>query len=490
MGSAVISNSLILTLVYQSVVRVKGNPKTFMINRNTLRVLDTTVAELFSSDAAILINRIDHWLSLGYGLQYDNQYWWYSSYREIAKRELTWLSPSQVKRLIKRLKDAGVLIVRKLRSHLYVQTNHYRINYQRLQELISDPSVLSNGRDRPINETKLTNDPITEKTSEKNSEWDGTNLQENCDLWQNDDNLAKEESKDEPDRDKQTISQFHKFLVIELSECEWVNNPKAYSQKIIDNLLRGSSSSELLYEQWKETGTIDISSTQSDPPNLSQNSPESKHKNKPQEKELKEWQIKADDEELINAGYEVGDIYPEFIQWAVPRLKYHPDLTEYASKAHAIKKLKLEPQLALEMWRDFKRLLVRELEDKQKLESKGQRYFTPSWMKLPEDVPINQAKEASMTLNDAKASEQEAIEADRQDQKQLTAGDTDADQEDEPQEDEVELDPVENAKNALSLIQQFPDHPLGYQLLDNAKNKASEDEVEQINQLEDEKIPL
>jgi 16S rRNA G1207 methylase RsmC len=73
-------------------------------------------------------------------------------------------------------------------------------------------------------------------------------------------------------------------------------------------------------------------------------------------------------------------------------------------------------------WRDFKRLLVQEVKDKQDQEAKGQRYVTPSWMEQQVDVPVSEAKKASVELNEAKYDEQQSIEATRSQKPILTGG--------------------------------------------------------------------
>ncbi|MFB6276276.1 MAG: hypothetical protein ABEI32_09055 [Halothece sp.] len=128
---------------------------------------------------------------------------------------------------------------------------------------------------------------------------------------------------------------------------------------------------------------------------------------------LQEWQIKAEDTGLLEQGYQVGEIYPQFLQWATGKLKYHPDLTDYAAKAHALKKLTFERQLAFELWKEFKRLIVREMEDKQEQQKKGQPYYVPNWMKLPPDTPVKKAREASLELSQAQWDEQQRLEATR-----------------------------------------------------------------------------
>lgn len=139
--------------------------------------------------------------------------------------------------------------------------------------------------------------------------------------------------------------------------------------------------------------------------------------------------------------------------------------------------------------------MVREYEDKQVLEQKGQRYFTPSWMQLPQDVPVEQARQASVTLNEVKAQEQKAIDQHRQKTKPaLTAGNDDqqetkviADSND--QQDQQELNPVESVKNAIALMEKHSKHPatkgIVQNIINGAKANASESELEEIKRLED-----
>ncbi len=476
---------------------------------SNLRVCDKTIAILFGSDAAILLNRINHWLSLGYGIEHEGKRYWYATYKEIAERELDWLSPSQVKRLIQKLIKAGILLVKRLQSHLYRQTNHYRINWSRLKELLSNSGVLSNGRDRLLKKMESTNDLYTEITTEKTGSEEETNSiketneQQTTNKQNQTEQIAEEtEPLEQADQEDSNIRDFHNYLIIELARDPEINHPEAYAQKIVSNLLAGSPSSKILFNQWKKHGECNLSSSEVNPPQSSQKQPQNKQteqeQHQAQTEELKEWQIKPEDEELLDFGYQVGDIYPEFVQWCVPRLKYHPDLTDYAAKAHTLRKLKFEPQLALELWRDFKRLLVREYEDKQKMEEKGQRYFTPAWMQLPADVPVEKAKVASVELNQAKAQEQQAIDGQRQNnQATLTAGDDEHEQTEETGaiansedgNDQEELTPIESVESAIALMEKHPNHPVTKGIVENiingAKANASESELEEIKRLED-----
>jgi hypothetical protein len=182
--------------------------------------------------------------------------------------------------------------------------------------------------------------------------------------------------------------------------------------------------------------------------------------------------------------------------------------------------------------------------DKKTKESKGLPYFTPAWMQLPADVPVSEARKASVELNETKAKEQQAMEANRNDNAALTAGEAEKREkameletsysgeavvsegeeavvseeekeevseliEDEkamesetscfeeevvpsvPSEEEEEevLEPVEKVKNAIALLEKHPLNPIAEELathlISTARGKASESELEEINQLID-----
>ena len=53
----------------------------------------------------------------------------------------------------------------------------------------------------------------------------------------------------------------------------------------------------------------------------------------------------------------------------------------------------------------------------------------------------------------------------------------------EPEPEEI-LGTIENAKNAIKLIEKFPQHHIGQHLLDMAKAKATEEELREILKLE------
>jgi hypothetical protein len=477
-----------------------------MNNHISLRVLDANIASIFGVNAAILINRLRYWIKHGYGVEYQGRRYIYNTYRQWIKNEFPWLTARQLQKIVYWLRDLEILLIERLRSQQYNQTNFYSLNEEKLQEYL----VNSNSPAGELEDTKRGTDLYTEKTSIENEsesdsieKSDGKTNQQSVETIENGKTQATQETQAEPltetDRKESNLPAFHHYLVDKLINYPNINNPLAYAQKIIDNLRQGSASSQKLYEQWLECGEIDFSSSELNPPQSSQNPPQKEQTEQPQETGLREWQIKPDDTELLDFGYQVGDIYPEFVQWCVPRLKYHPNLTDYAAKAHILKKLKFEPQLALELWRDFKRLLVREYEDKQEMEQKGQRYFTPAWMQLPAEVPVEKAKVASMELNQAKAEEQRAIHGQQSNhQPTLTAGDneeepteeTSAIADSEDQNDQEELNPIESVKSAIALLEKHSNHPatkgIVQNLINGAKANASESELEEIQRLEDE----
>ena len=511
-----------------------------VINQSDLRVLDINLALTFGINEAAFINRLKFWQARGYGTLHEGKRWIYNTYEQWVTKELPWLSRNQFKRLIKNLRDLGVLLVKKLKARQWHQVNHYTIDEEALNRLVtattasvaSDHSIGSlSTDDQYAFKTAFKTERETNNFEEKfNSEFEAKEEQGENGIPQPtaSQNLSDEplnpngDQCSEPLENYSQLQAFHKELLRVLQFCDGINNPWAYAQKCVDNLRAGSPSSIELYEIWAETGKIlleDVLHQQehsasekgkksaSVQPNQKE-ATQSIHKEKKEEvnmNQLKEWEIHPDDEELLAEGYAVGDIYPEFVQWATPRLKYHPDLSDYAAKAHAIKKFKLEPQLALEMWRDFKRLLVREVEDKRKKEANGQRYFTPAWMQLPVDVPVSEARKASVELSEVKEAEQQAIEASRSHPPSLTAEEIeeamieaetfyseDIEESEEEEEEELNpqiLEPIELAEAAIELLKNYPSNPLAEHTATHfmgiAKEKATESELEAINQLID-----
>jgi len=555
--------------------------QTQAVNPFNLRVLDTKIAATFGSDEALFLSQLQYWISKGYGVLHQGKRWIYNTYEQWVK-QMPWLTRDRFKRMIKKLLNSEVLMIEKLKAHEWKQTNFYTINEEALKAKITMPTA--SGESNLSNGGLSTDDLYTENTTEKTEREPKNVLEKNSPEKNNSVKVEQGQTGElpkvncspdavddfpntgdnqcsEPVENKLHLAPFHKELLRVLQFCDGINNPWAYAQKCVDNLRAGSASSMEVYEKWAETGEIlleDILCQKDDQASEKGKNPSSVKPNQERvtqqgdqpknegnvNEELREWQIQPTDTDLIEAGYSVGDIYPEFVQWATPRLKYHPDLSEYAAKSHAIKKLKLEPQLTLEMWRDFKRLLVREVEDKRKKESKGQRYFTPAWMQLPADVPVSEARKASVELNQVKVKEQQAMEANRNDNVALTAGEAEkcekameletsysgeavvsegeeevvSEEEEEvvselieeekvmqseascfeeeavpsvPSEEEEEemLEPVEKVKNAIALLKKHPLNPiaeeLATRLIRTAGSEASESELEEINQLID-----
>jgi len=498
--------------------------QTQAVNPFNLRVLDTSLAAALGVNEALFLDRLQFWLSKGYGILHKGKRWIYNTYQQWITKELPWLSYDQFKRMIKRLLNSGVLMIEKLKAHEWKQTNFYTINEEALKAKITMPTASGGCADSSGGSSP--DDRYTDQTTEKTeSQKENFSCSNSVDPWFTNEEKAKEELQEvncpsplvensldsgddqcsEPVKNYLQLELFHKELLRILQFCDEIQNPWAYAQKCVDNLRAGSPSSVELYEKWLESGEIVVEDIIGEPkPEASEKgkNPSSVKPNqeggtqqgdKPKQEievnELKEWQIQPTDTDLIEAGYSVGDIYPEFVQWATPRLKYHPDLTEYAAKSHAIYKLKHEPQLALEMWREFKRLLTREVEDKKKKESKGQRYFTPAWMQLPADVPVSEARKASLELNETKAKEQQAIEANRSQKPALTGGeDENAIAPSEEEEEEV-LEPIESVKSAIALMEKHSKHPatkgIVQTIINGAKANASESELEEIKRLED-----
>ncbi len=112
---------------------------------------DTQLAAQFGIEEAILIHHFQHWIGINRNLKKnlrDGRTWSYQSQEWIAAH-FSYLSKFQVKRTIKKLIKAGVLLVGNYNKKRYDHTNWYAFvdegKYMPLIEM---------GRNRPINETE------------------------------------------------------------------------------------------------------------------------------------------------------------------------------------------------------------------------------------------------------------------------------------------------------------------------------------------------
>lgn len=110
------------------------------------------VAERYGLDAAVFLHNIVYWTLKNNAEErhyHDGRYWTYASRKALTKMYPIW-SDSQIKRIISRLRDEGVLLVGDFNEDRMVRTNWYAPSDELLalygQEL---PPSGDGGQDRP-----------------------------------------------------------------------------------------------------------------------------------------------------------------------------------------------------------------------------------------------------------------------------------------------------------------------------------------------------
>jgi len=88
------------------------------------------IAEEYGVNEAILIYNIDYWLHYNQTNNknfYEGKYWMYNSYSAFTK-QFTYLSESQIYRLIKKLKNNNIIITGNFNKNKYDQTKWYTLS--------------------------------------------------------------------------------------------------------------------------------------------------------------------------------------------------------------------------------------------------------------------------------------------------------------------------------------------------------------------------
>lgn len=139
----------------------------------------------FGRSKAQFLSQLHYWISKGQGTQHENLSWIFNTVEAWADQ--LQLSVRQIKRIIKELREKGVIFTKKLSLHKSNQTNYYSINYERLKHLSNQKKTnenVKNHRQSPrhthsdmMTPSKGQNDPlviqrITNKDYDK-SEFEG-----------------------------------------------------------------------------------------------------------------------------------------------------------------------------------------------------------------------------------------------------------------------------------------------------------------------------
>ncbi|OTT95381.1 hypothetical protein [Acinetobacter baumannii] len=118
-------------------------------------IASPTLAKAYGVAAANFLQKLHYCLENNEGKIFNGKKYWFHSYEQ-WQITLGVYSVSTIKRIVAKLKQAGILVIEKLAQNKWLQTNFYTINYKKLKQLIT----LNNGQNNLPNEIVPTPDPV------------------------------------------------------------------------------------------------------------------------------------------------------------------------------------------------------------------------------------------------------------------------------------------------------------------------------------------
>lgn len=118
-------------------------------------IASPTLAKAYGVAAANFLQKLHYCLENNEGKIFNGKKYWFHSYEQ-WQITLGVYSVSTIKRIVAKLKQAGILVIEKLAQNKWLQTNFYTINYKKLKQLIT----MNNGQNNLPNEIIPTPDPV------------------------------------------------------------------------------------------------------------------------------------------------------------------------------------------------------------------------------------------------------------------------------------------------------------------------------------------
>lgn len=100
-------------------------------------IASPTLAKAYGVPAAVFLQKLHYCLQSNDAQLIQQQKYFYHSYEQWVTTLGTY-SVSTIKRLVSKLKTAGILVVKKLSQTKWIQTNFYSINYRKLSSLLKN----------------------------------------------------------------------------------------------------------------------------------------------------------------------------------------------------------------------------------------------------------------------------------------------------------------------------------------------------------------
>lgn len=113
----------------------KLNQNILLISGDYPLIASPTLAKAYGVAAATFLQKLHYCLENNEAKVLDGKKYWFHSYEQ-WQQTLGIYSVSTIKRIVSKLKQAGILVVEKLAKNKWLQTNFYSINYRKLKQLI------------------------------------------------------------------------------------------------------------------------------------------------------------------------------------------------------------------------------------------------------------------------------------------------------------------------------------------------------------------
>lgn len=98
-------------------------------------IASPTLAKAYGVAAATFLQKLHYCLEKNDAQVHKGKKYWFHSYEQ-WQQTLGIYSVSTIKRIVAKLKQAEILVIKKLSKNKWLQTNFYSINYKKLQQLI------------------------------------------------------------------------------------------------------------------------------------------------------------------------------------------------------------------------------------------------------------------------------------------------------------------------------------------------------------------
>lgn len=119
-------------------------------------IASPTLAKAYGVAAATFLQKLHYCLEKSDAQVHKGKKYWFHSYEQ-WQQTLGIYSVSTIKRIVAKLKQAEILVIKKLSKNKWLQTNFYSINYRKLKQLIQ-PNTETQAQPQSSTQTARTTD--------------------------------------------------------------------------------------------------------------------------------------------------------------------------------------------------------------------------------------------------------------------------------------------------------------------------------------------